>query len=103
MFGLFNKKVNLEQSPTANVIPLYSLKDKKLNTFGATIEAPNQEEWKKSYISLLRRADQKDNPIVAHAHDFDLYELGKVNKDTGTLIPHDSPLHCFCLEDLKTV
>lgn len=102
MFGLWKKQeVTMQQTQTANNVKLFALKDKKLDTYGVTVEAPSSEDWKKSYITLIRKKEHETNPIVAHAQDFDLYELGTVNKDSGKVIGHDSPIHCFCLEDLK--
>lgn len=101
MFGLFNKKVTLKQTAEANITGLYAVKDKKLETFLPTVECPNAEEWKKSYIQLARSDKHKENALVMHAQDFDLYQLGTVNKNNGKITGLDSPLHCFNLEDLK--
>lgn len=92
------QKVNLEQQKEANSLPLFSVKDTDLNTFGPVLEMSNAQEFEKTFILLSRK--QPDNPLIKFAHKSELYHIGFVNKDNGTIKGLDQPELQYNLKDL---
>jgi len=80
---------------------IFVIKDKKLDSYGRIIEARNEQEMIRSFTEMLNNPQHKDNNLVKHSQDFDLYEIGSVNTETAKITALDSPRHHFCLEDLK--
>lgn len=97
-----SEEVNLQVSPEAREVRLFSIKDKQINSFGLPFEAPSVEDVKAGLVTGFRDQKEAENPLVKYSQHFDLYELGKVNKESGVLTPYpNGPKLHFSLESLK--
>lgn len=80
---------------------LFSIKDIKIDAWGPLFEARNANEVNRSLTALVNDEKQKENQLYKHPQDFELYEVGEKNEDTGVVTGLTSPKQHFCLGNLK--
>lgn len=77
-----------------------ALKDTAARVFGTPffVQAAPQ-----AIRSLRDEVNAKDSSsdVNRHPSDFELYEIGAFNDDTGALIPHESPVLIARAKDLQ--
>lgn len=75
-------------------------RDRKVDSFGQPIFAQSRGAAIRSFSDEINRA-APENMLYQHPGDFDLYELGTYDTDTGKLTQHDAPVQIAIGEDLK--
>lgn len=76
---------------------IYSLKDRKLQEFGALFLSSNDAAVKRALIDGLRGTG---NTVEKHPEDFDLYLLGTVSPELGVITPEEIPLFVVNVGDV---
>lgn len=67
---------------------LFSVKDNKAHSFGKIIQLPHQADATR----MLHRLTNDDNvQISMFPEDYDLFELGEYDSQTGEIITHEQP------------
>lgn len=62
-----------------------SVRDRAADTFGRPFFVSAVGAAVRSFVDEVNRAD-KDNPLFAHPEDFDLYEIGHFDDDSGDIV-----------------
>ena len=80
---------------------LFAIKDIKIESFGPIFEAKNINEVNRSLTALVNDEKQKENQLCKHPQDFEVYEVGQKDPDSGVVTGLTSPKQHFCLAALK--
>jgi len=64
---------------------IVAVRDRAADTFGRPFFVSAVGQAIRSFSDEVNRAD-KDNPLWNHPEDFDLYELGSFDDDSGDLV-----------------
>ncbi|WNK14126.1 MAG: nonstructural protein [Microvirus sp.] len=67
-----------------------SVKDRAADAFGRPLFVPSVGLALRSFTDEVNR-DAPDNQMFSHSDDFDLYELGTFDDNTGIITCHASP------------
>lgn len=79
---------------------IFSIKDNKSGLFANPITAVHKAE----VIRGLQSAIKKEGiPFNTHTQDFEMYQLGTIEDQTGLITPEKSPIHVINLIDLKEI
>lgn len=76
----------------------YALRDSKAEYYNAPALAMNQYEATRGLQQMLQQ--QKESQIAMFPHDFDLYELGEFDEQTGKIAAYDAPKHIIKAAEL---
>jgi len=71
-------------------LTLCSVKDRAADAFGRPMFVRSIGEAIRSFSDEVNRAAE-DNQLFNHSDDFDLFELGEFDDNTGTLVTHEQP------------
>jgi hypothetical protein len=69
---------------------LCSVKDRAADAYGRPMFVPSVGVAIRSFSDEVNRQSD-DNQLYNHCDDFDLYELGEFDDNTGTFALHDQP------------
>lgn len=69
---------------------LCSVKDRAADAYGRPMFVPSVGVAIRSFSDEVNRVDP-DNQLNKHPDDFDLYELGEFDDNTGLFVLHDQP------------
>ena len=67
-----------------------SIKDRAADAFGRPFYVPSVGVAIRSFQDEVNRASE-DNQMYQHPDDFDLYDLGSFDDNTGSFTLHESP------------
>jgi len=73
---------------SGNILIVVSVKDRAADAFMRPFFVPRAEMAIRSFTDEVNRA-AADNPIYQHPEDYDLYELGIFDEDSGQLDPNE--------------
>lgn len=76
---------------------IVAVKDRAVNAFGTMFHVRTAEE---AIRSLLQEANNKQSNINAHPEDYDLYNLGTFNDETGQITTNGAPTVIVRAQDL---
>lgn len=66
------------------VVVVYALFDRKLREYGAPVISKNEETMRRALVTELKGSNSMPDK---YPEDFDLYELGTLDQDTGAIAP----------------
>lgn len=69
---------------------IVSVKDRAADAFGRPFFVPSVGLAIRSFTDEVNRED-KDNQMFNHSDDFDLFELGNFDDNTGVIVCHPQP------------
>lgn len=67
---------------------VFSVRDRALNGFMRPFVAPAVGIAVRSFADEVNK---QDSPMFAHPDDYDLYELGTFDEETGLIVPRETP------------
>lgn len=70
---------------------IYSIRDEQ-GTFGNPFGMPNDGQAVRDFASAVNNA-RDSSPLAYAPSDFVLYRIGKINLETGKVIPEDAPIY----------
>lgn len=68
-----------------------AVRDSAVGAYARPIFVPSTAVAVRSFADEVNR-NAADNPMFAHADDFELHELGVYIEETGALVPLDGPV-----------
>jgi len=71
-------------------LTLCTVKDRAADAYGRPMFVPSTGVAIRSFSDEINRADA-DNQLYNHPDDFDLYELGEFDDNTGKFVIHEEP------------
>lgn len=74
--------------PQSIVYFAFSIRDIKTNTFNIPYFQTHKAGAMRMFSDLCR---DQNTPMSKHAEDFQLYEIGVFDSETGMVAPHDQP------------
>lgn len=83
------------------MLKLYSVKDNKAGTYGTPFFQPGDVQATRIFSAEINRA-AADNLLYTHPDDFDLYELGSYDEQTGQ-VSTDNPSLLFSGQKAKKI
>lgn len=69
---------------------IFSVKDRAADAFGRPLFVQSVGLAIRSFTDEVNR-QAEDNQMYNHSDDFDLYELGTYDDNTGIIVCHDQP------------
>ena len=82
-------------------LTLCTVKDRAADAYGRPMFVPSTGVAIRSFSDEINRAAE-DNQMYNHADDFDLYELGEFDDNTGLFSLHDQPKLLTLGKQVKT-
>jgi len=82
-------------------LTLCTVKDRAADAYGRPMFVPSTGIAIRSFSDEINRADQ-DNQMYNHSDDFDLYELGEFDDNTGLFSLHEQPKLLTLGKQVKT-
>jgi len=80
---------------------LCTVKDRAADAFGRPMFVPSTGIAIRSFSDEINRASE-DNQMYNHSDDFDLYELGEFDDNTGLFSLHEQPKLLTLGKQVKT-
>lgn len=81
-------------------LKMYSIRDSKAEVFNLPFYKKTPGEAQRDFETLVN--DGKST-VNQYPSDFDLYEIGHYDDNTGKVVPHDTPTHVVkAIQLLKT-
>jgi len=80
---------------------LCSVKDRAADAFGRPMFVPSTGVAIRSFADEINRSAE-DNQMYHHSDDFDLYEFGEFDDNTGLFALHDQPKLLTLGKQVKT-
>lgn len=77
---------------------IYTVFDKKVGTYFPPQYADHVVQLQRSLQELLQ---EKNNNLAKFPTDFELYELGKWDENTGEILVHDKPIFILNIDSLN--
>lgn len=77
---------------------LFAVRDSKAEFYAPPFVKMSRGEAERDFQTLVR--DEKSK-IHMYPEDYDLFELGTYDENTGKIVPHDTPRHMMKAIDLK--
>ena len=82
-------------------LTLCTVKDRAADAYGRPMFVPSTGIAIRSFSDEINRAAE-DNQMYNHSDDFDLYELGEFDDNTGLFSLHDQPKLLTLGKQVKT-
>jgi len=82
-------------------LTLCTVKDRAADAYGRPMFVPSTGIAIRSFSDEINRASE-DNQMYNHSDDFDLYELGEFDDNTGLFSLHDQPKLLTLGKQVKT-
>lgn len=76
---------------------MFAIRDSKGEAYGVPFVKNARGEAERVFTQLR---NQKDSTIGQFPEDYDLFEIGTFDPDTGKVVGHDSPRHMVKAVDL---
>lgn len=80
-------------------LKLYSLRDRKQNTFKAPATSANIAVLTRDLTEVIN--NNAESPLSKHSEDYELYEIGEFDEITGKITPSEHPDFILTLSELK--
>lgn len=77
---------------------IFTIRDQKLNAFNNPFTAPTADAVVRQLASDIR---EKNGDLGKYPEDFDLYELGEFDPESGTIATFQAPKHLTSMLALK--
>lgn len=75
------------------ILRMVSVRDRAANTFARPFCVPSLGVAIRSFTDEINRASG-ENPLYMHPEDYDLYQVGDFDEDTGEVIPDKPKMIC---------
>lgn len=82
------------------ILKIFAVRDRQGESFAAPMFIPMPGQALRSFSDEINR-QAADNPLYAHPDDFDLYQLGEFNTDTGRFDCPSDPVLLSLGKNLK--